>query len=212
MAPRRVCWVLGASGSGKSAAVACLAARQREGLRCLHFDSIGIPSWEVMRRDFGNPENWQAEATRNWLRRIAEDRDPSPLTILEGQTRPSFAHDAAAVFSELDLDLMLLDCSAATRATRLRERGQPELANEQMQAWAGYLRDQAELLGMPVIDTTELTIEQVADAIEQAVTRDPVPGRTRARKDSGRVRACVQPGGSGARAPRRVAKRFGRHS
>jgi hypothetical protein len=167
--------VLGASGAGKSAAVACLGARRRAGLRCLHFDSIGIPSSEVMRRECGSPEKWQEEATRRWLQWIAEDRDPSLVTILEGQTRPAFARSAAEGCAHLELELILLDCSAATRAARLRERGQPELANAQMLAWAAYLRDQAELLGLPVIDTTELSVEQVADALEQAVACAPVP-------------------------------------
>jgi hypothetical protein len=175
MLQRRVWLVLGASGVGKSAAVACLGARQRAGLRCLHFDSIGVPSLDVMRRECGSPEKWQAEATRRWLQRLEEDREPSPVTILEGQTRPAFARSAAEGCAHLQLELILLDCSTATRAARLRERGQPELANEKMEAWAAYLRDQAALLGLPIIDTSELSIEQVADALEQAVDCDPAP-------------------------------------
>jgi hypothetical protein len=165
---KRVWLILGASGSGKSAAVACLAARQHAGLRCLHFDSIGIPSLEVMTRECGSPENWQTQATRRWLQRIAADRDPSPWTVLEGSTRPAFARSAAQGCG-LALDLILLDCNATGRAVRLRERGQPELANEQMTAWAAYLREQAEVLGLARIDTTELSVEQVADALEDAM-------------------------------------------
>jgi hypothetical protein len=141
----------------------------------LHFDTIGIPSLEEMTRAYGSPERWQADATRRWLLRIAADRDSSPVTILEGQTRPDFARSAAGGCAQLRLELILLECSASTRAARLQKRGQPELANEQMQSWAAYLRGEADRLGFLIIDTTELSIEQVADALEQAVEFDPVP-------------------------------------
>jgi hypothetical protein len=38
-----------------------------------------------------------------------------------------------------------------------------------MDAWAVYLRGQADALGLPVVDTTEKSVEGVADAIEREV-------------------------------------------
>ena len=109
--------VTGASGAGKTAAVRALEACAIERLRCFYFDSIGVPSAEVMDRDFGGGEQWQALAT--------------------------------------------------ARTERLcGPRGQPELARNRMMAWAAYLRGQADALKLPVIDTTDLPIAQVAERLE----------------------------------------------
>ena len=61
-----------------------------------------------------------------------------------------------------------MDCTPAVRLTRLRgSRGQPELAGERMDAWAVYLRGQADALGIRVLDTSNMTIEGVADVLQQ---------------------------------------------
>ncbi|HEX8115581.1 MAG TPA: hypothetical protein VF516_47975, partial [Kofleriaceae bacterium] len=54
---------------------------------------------------------------------------------------------------------------ARSRKARLVARGQPELAIEDMHAWAAYLCGQADALGCPVIDTSTLDIEQATDAL-----------------------------------------------
>jgi hypothetical protein len=38
-----------------------------------------------------------------------------------------------------------------------------------MDSWAAYLRGQADALGLPVIQTAELAIEDVASALEEHV-------------------------------------------
>jgi hypothetical protein len=172
--------VFGASGVGKTSAVRALAARPaRAELRCVYFDDIGIPSNEVMCREFGGPEAWQAQATNDWVRRIAAQAMPGSITVLEGQTRPSFLRAALARYATLDTfsndvtDLemrgVLLDCRARVRRGRVVERGQPELSNPQMDDWAIYLRGQADALSIPVIDTTDLLPEAVTDALEREV-------------------------------------------
>jgi type II secretory pathway predicted ATPase ExeA len=60
----RLLVVTGASGVGKTAAVRLLDARRRPGLHCFYFDSIGIPSIEVMEREFGSGAQWQAHGRR----------------------------------------------------------------------------------------------------------------------------------------------------
>lgn len=132
-----------------------------------------------MCREFGGPEAWQARATNDWVQRIAAEATPGAITVLEGQTRPSFLHAALARYATLDTrsgdvtDLemrsVLLECNARVRRARLVERGQPELSNPQMDDWAIYLRGQADALGIPVIDTTELLPEAVTDALEREV-------------------------------------------
>ena len=87
--------VTGASGSGKTATVRALAARELPGVHCHYFDAIGVPSNEDMRREFGSPEQWQAITTRRWLDRLSVDGSDTEVHVLEGQTRPSFVRDAA---------------------------------------------------------------------------------------------------------------------
>jgi hypothetical protein len=64
-----------------------------------------------------------------------------------------------------------IDCTREVRKARLVARGQPELATDDMHAWAAYLRGQAHALGLPVIDTSGLGIEQAIDALLADVTQ-----------------------------------------
>lgn len=158
--------VTGASGAGKTAAVEALERRSRPDIRCFYFDRIGVAPAEVMERDFGGPEAWQADATKQWISRLASDEEISSVRILDGQTRPSYVRAALANFVHVRAQIVLLDCSSAIRADRLAVRGQPGLATPHMDCWAAYLRGQADALDLPVIDTTFLTIEAAADALE----------------------------------------------
>ncbi len=160
-----ILFVLGASGAGKTAAVRCLEARGRPGIACFYFDSIGIPSDEVMRREYGGPERWQAEVTKQWIVRLASSRNDDSVKVLEGQTRPSFVRAAEKESGER-VRMLLLDCSAEVRRVRLEARGHPELATPRMDTWAAYLRGQADALEIPVVATDELTVEEVADVLE----------------------------------------------
>jgi len=157
--------VIGASGAGKTTAVRCLEARRRSGIRCFYFDSIGVPSEEVMKRDFGGGEAWQAATTKRWISQLAT-KPVGSISILEGQTRPTFIRSALPDSQLAIVRIVLIECATSVRRTRLAERGQAELATIQMDIWAGYLRGQAEALQLPVIDTTSMSPEAVADMLE----------------------------------------------
>ena len=152
--------VTGASGAGKTATVRALDARRIPGIRCFYFDSIGVPTPEVMDRDYGGPERWQASATGKWLTRLGGLPNEIRVAILDGQTRPSFVFDAAAQAAPRRVHVALLDCSSDVRRERMRgPRQQPELADARMDQWAAYLRGQADALHLVVIDTSALTVE-----------------------------------------------------
>ena len=164
--------VTGASGAGKTATVRALEDRSIPGVRCFYFDSIGVPPTQEMERDHGGPDQWQASATREWLTRLAGLSSDIGLAVLDGQTRPSFVFEAAAVAAPRSVRVALLDCSPQVRNSRLRtSRKQPELANVTVDLWAAYLRGQADALNLKVIDTTALTISQAADQLESHVLR-----------------------------------------
>jgi signal recognition particle receptor subunit beta len=152
----RIVVVTGASGAGKTAAVTRLATRNLAGVTCAFFDSVGVPPPEEM------PPDWQERTTTEWIQRLA--RAPGDVAVLDGQTRPTFALRA---FVEVGVrgGVVLLDCARPVRDARLVARGQPELASHDMHVWAAYLCGQADALGLPVIDTTALDIEQATDAL-----------------------------------------------
>jgi hypothetical protein len=125
-----------------------------------------------MERNYGGTDQWQASATREWLVRLAGLTSDISLAVLDGQTRPSFVFDAAAVAAPCAVRVALLDCSPQVRNSRLRtSRKQPELANVTMDLWAAYLRGQADALNLRVIDTTALSVSQAADQLESYVLR-----------------------------------------
>jgi hypothetical protein len=161
--------VTGASGVGKTTAVRMLEARSLPGVRCFYFDSIGVPTPEEMQREHGGGEQWQAWATRRWLLEL--DRlDPAVrVAVLDGQTRPSYVAAAATTIGRR-LHTVLLDCDRGERDRRLRnDRHQPELATNDMAAWAAYLRGQADALALPVVDTTRLSPHAVADRLADMI-------------------------------------------
>lgn len=160
-------FVIGASGAGKTAAVRTLEARGLPGVRCYYFDSIGVPPTSIMERDFGGGEGWQADATARWVTRLATNGDAAEIAVLDGQTRPSFIRPALARLGVRHARIVLLDCDPAVRSTRLEgPRAQPDLATPAMDAWAVYLRGQADALGLSVVDTTQRSVDAVTDAIQ----------------------------------------------
>ena len=162
----RVLFVIGASGAGKAAAVRTLERRELPTVRCYYFDAIGVPSPEEMERRWSGGDGWQEDATRRWIERLSRETSPTDVSVLDGQTRPTFiephAKAACATYR-----IVLLDCTPAVRATRLRDgRSQPELVTERMENWAAYLRHEAGTHGLPIIDTSQLPIETVADVLQ----------------------------------------------
>ena len=161
----RVEFLIGASGAGKTAVALEIERRGNWSGAVHYFDRVGVPSAEEMERDYGGGEGWQRWATKRWVAELAgNDRQ---LQLLEGQTRPSFILEAAAAHPALEPLIVLLDCTPEVRGQRLDGRGQPELANHQMNTWAAYLRGQADALGLPVIDTGDLSVHEVADRVEE---------------------------------------------
>ena len=174
--PISIVVVTGASGAGKTAAVSSLEARDLPGVQCFYFDSIGVPTAEVMERDYGGGERWQAWATIQWLARLAALDSGASVAVLDAQTRPSTVFAAPGAGTSWYPCVVLLDCAAEVRAARLcGARGQPELATARMDSWAAYLRGQADALGLPIIDTTGLTIGETTARLEALVQRVAKP-------------------------------------
>jgi hypothetical protein len=166
--------VTGASGVGKTALVRALDHRNLDGVRCYFFDSIGVPSPEEMTVEFGSPSLWQEVMTERWITRLVANSDGARVAVLEGQVRPSVVR---WVFGRTGVQrglIVLIDCSHQVREERLHElRNQPELASPDMAAWAAYLRGQADALGLPIIDTTTVSLTAATDALSRLIMALP---------------------------------------
>jgi hypothetical protein len=150
--------------------VAALGGRAIPGVQCFHFDSIYVPPLEVLERENGGAEKWQAAATGDWLARLGALPSTVRVAVLDGQTRPSFVFDASSRAAPRSVHVALVDCASPVRTERLcGPRRQPELASLRMDCWAAYLRGQADALRLPIIDTSTLTVVDATNALEGIV-------------------------------------------
>jgi guanylate kinase len=164
-----ICFVTGASGVGKSTLAGHLKSKygERKDVTILGFDSIGIPSVEEMTEKFGSPTEFQRIATKQWVDKILRDIE-EPIIILEGQMNFDYIHEAFDHHKFKNWKAILIDCDEKEMMRRLKqERGQPELANEEMKNWRKHLRKQAEERNAPVINTAGLTEEEVLQKLEE---------------------------------------------
>jgi thymidylate kinase len=161
--PALLC-VTGASGAGKTAALAAIREQiDARLLPLLHFDSLGVPTDEEMTRCWDAPRGWQKMMTYHWVYTARQIYRMRPLVVLEGQFDPQYAIAACAAH-RMRNRVVLLDADDATRAARLAKRGQPELATADMAKWAAYLMENTRSLGGMVVDASGAP-ESVADAI-----------------------------------------------
>lgn len=139
----------GASGSGKTSLVSALADTGISNITCINCDRYVLPN--------GSPEGAQLD---HWISQIRL-KPEIELAVLDTQIRP---HLALKILNRLGIvffSVVLVDCNYDQRNARLRDlRGQPELANAQMDCWAAYLRGQADALNLPIINTTTSPVDR----------------------------------------------------
>ena len=163
-------WVIltGASGSGKTT-IALAVERDYPEIVVFRFDTIGVPSAEVM-ASYGMGHQpggaWQRHETLRWLERIAPIVAAGRAVLFEGQMRIAFIREGLAMHGILNARVVLVECDDATRTERLtRHREQPELANESMFGWSRYLHDEAVEAGLEVLDSGALSVVESVERI-----------------------------------------------
>ncbi len=156
----KIFFIIGASGSGKTTIVKALEKNSFLNYTIHYFDSIGVPSFEDMCSLYKGPEEWQRIKTHEWVKQIKEKFLVHSSAILDGQTRPQFIEEACSQQEIPAYEIILLDCSDEKRRERLIKRGQAELADQSMMNWAQYLREQCQQKGYPIINNTQLTINE----------------------------------------------------
>lgn len=154
----------GASGVGKTSVFEKIQSILPEkDFAFFRFDNIGVPSLTVMIEQFGSPSGWQEAKTYEWMEILAKEKGKKTI-IFEGQMNMDFIQGALVKNGFNDYQIVLMDCSEAEMKRRLIEdRNQSELANPDMSNWLRFLRNQASEKKIPIIDTTQRTIDQTAN-------------------------------------------------
>jgi len=160
----------GASGAGKTTIARSIEKLGLPNCEVHFFDSIGVPSVEQMRREYG-PEHepggaWQRAMTLDWVRRIRAILQCGTSVLFEGQMRIAFMKEALAENEISGAHIILVDCDDTTRAERLHvHRAQPDLANVDMMNWARYLREEARAADIRVFDAGRLSVAECVGAV-----------------------------------------------
>jgi type II secretory pathway predicted ATPase ExeA len=170
-------FVIGASGSGKTSAVRELESASQLGLKTFFFDSIGVPSEQERIERWGSGGGWQRAMTIEWVNRMRRELANSNV-MSDGQTRPSFIAEACEMNEVGCYKLILIHCSDDVRRARLLQRGQPELANDQMMEWARYLVIETTKAGGEIINNDDLSIAGTTAALAAIVDGHELVRRT----------------------------------
>ena len=156
----------GASGAGKTTLIVKLNELAIPGVKGINCDRVKVESDET-----ADPSDRQADILRYWISHLNQPETEIELAVLDTQIRP---HRALEVLDQAAIEyaqIVLVDCDPVKRNERLRmDRGQPELANPQMDCWAAYLRGQADALQLSVIDTSDDPIDKSLAQLECLVT------------------------------------------
>jgi dephospho-CoA kinase len=158
----------GASGSGKTA-IARAIEQDHPAITVFRFDTIGVPSAEVM-ATFGTGHQpggaWQRAMTLKWFERIARALTAGRTVLFEGQMRIAFIQEALTVFEIKNSRVLCVECDDVTRTQRLtHDRLQPDLANESMMGWSRYLHEETIKTGYDILDTTNLSLADSVDIV-----------------------------------------------
>ncbi|MCL6753892.1 AAA family ATPase [Nostoc sp. CCCryo 231-06] len=174
-----ILFLSGASGVGKTTIVNALRSQNTSAYHFfLHFDSIDVPSLTDIIESAGSVEKWQEITTYKWIEKIANEYHITDTVIIEGQVRLNFIEDACRKFGVTRYTIILIDCDWKIMRDRLiNNRQQPELVNSNMQNWANFLRQQAQFKNISIINTSQKTLQEVVDMIQNQVLTSLVEAR-----------------------------------
>ncbi len=179
-------FVIGASGSGKSASMQTLKKHLTD-YEFFDFDDIGVPE--------DADKVWRQRSTEAWIQKLIHN--PSSKICLFGQMVPGELVACPSFKLLKNVRVLFLDCSEEIRIERLRKRG--SLANQDQLNWSSWLRmhikdpswevriiendsarkldfsvlknrsDWKGLLEIQKMDTSQMTIEEVSEQISKLI-------------------------------------------
>ncbi len=165
-----ILFLTGASGVGKTSIITMLAAQNTNPSHIFqHADTDGVACLKDITEieEAKDIERYQEIATHKWIKRIAFAYQSTNIVVMEGQARFHFVKEACQKYGVVKYSLVLVDCDWEVMRDRLAyQRQQPELITNQMRNWANFLRQQARIDKIPIIDTSEVTIEQAVEIVQ----------------------------------------------
>jgi|SRR3989344_4479479 len=167
---KHIVWLTGASGVGKTTLLSCLKEKhsKENNWEFIKFDSIGVPSAEDMVKEYGSGENWQCAKTYEWIGKMVNGYPGKEVIIMDGQANLEFIKKGFEKQNFKDYQIVLIDCEQDVMINRLiDERQQAWLADEDMKNWLKFLRRQAQDFGAPIIETSHIGPNQVAEKFEK---------------------------------------------
>lgn len=166
---KKLIFILGASGSGKTTVVKKLEDKYPNEYYFAYFDQPRVPSQEEVKEKYGDWFAWGIERTNEWVKKIKDNYIQTRVTIFDVHTQPANIDNACKEFGINDYSVILLDCSDDERKKRLTERGQPHLINDSLLTWAQFLRKEGVNRNYSIIDNTTLTPEQGFEKVESTI-------------------------------------------
>lgn len=162
-------FLIGASGVGKTTAAKLLENKKRN-IKFIYFDRENItPSKVEMIETFGSIENYQKHKTVELVKRMMDGYLNKQSVLIDTQSRFEFIKDACKENQINNFQVILFDCEDLTRNKRLNERGQPHLINQDMDNWAKFLREDCKKNNCSIIDTTNLTVDEMTNVLENII-------------------------------------------
>ena len=167
---KTIYFLTGASGVGKTTLVSQLKAKYKDkAWTFLHFDEIGIPSEEQMIKDFGSGAGWQEAKTYEWIEKLIHTN--TDRIFFEGQVNLQFIRNGFSRHGFTNYKIILIDCNEAVMRNRLvNDRNQSELFTPEMLNWLKFLRHQANEFNATVIDSSDLSKEELRQKFEEKIS------------------------------------------
>lgn len=121
---------------------------------------------------YGSPSEWQKAMTYQWVNKLTSEHINNELIFLEGQVNLAFIVDAFKQAGSNQYKIILVHCNNTTRHQRLhQDRKQPELVNENMDNWSNFLYKQATDMGVAILDTTSMNIDEMIKWFKQYIEK-----------------------------------------
>ncbi len=168
---KTIYFITGASGVGKTTLLAGLKKKYCNTTWIfLSFDSVGVPPIKEMITKHGSASNWQRDTTYKWIDKMLKEYQDKERIFLEGQVNIEFINEGFKKHYFENYKIVLIDCAEEEMGYRLaHKRGHPELLTQDMRNWLKFLRNQAKKLNVPIINTTNRSLEDIVKEFEKEV-------------------------------------------
>ena len=155
----RLFLVNGASGAGKTTVSKALDGRTKE-VTWIHPDGLmdtpNMESEEILRASLS----------------LYLPEDPAATVIIDCQIRPSSVGELVRSHSLEACTAVLLDCPREIREQRLLDRGWSDQDFNKIETWASMLREEAQVAGHRIFDTSTMSVDSIASQIERGLRSD----------------------------------------